>query len=204
MKPLLLGMVGIGGLGLVVSGCGHTAPLAATAPSSSTVPAAAGSPSVSPSGTSALSPSSTPSPFPSTPPPPNAGIVTELTVQVQRAVWEGTLQLNGRTREVYLLQVALRNPTSGLVPIHLNTLTVETAGSSASSYSANDVVAQGLSPGNSLFPWPVDASHPATDTRYVEPGQTVVGDMTVAVPSSAQGYQIVWSGSAIVVATFSP
>lgn len=205
MFPLLIA----GALALTITGCGKAAPsskkVATPSSRSTSTPPSPTSRSTPSSGTRTTS--STPSspsrskPTEVTPPPPPAGIYSEMTIAVKSVIAEGKTQANGQALSVFLLNIAVTNPTSGIVPLHLNDLTVEPENAAHYQYSNTDQVKTGLTAQNSLFPWPVNASSPGSVIVYVHPGETVSGDITVAVPAQSR-YQIVWGGSNRSVVTF--
>jgi hypothetical protein len=88
-----------------------------------------------------------------------------------------------------------------MVALQLNDFSVIPVGGAAT-YSWNDYATAGLTQENSLF-WPIDASAPAADPRYIQSGTRVTGSVTVQVPPASQ-YEIVWGtpNSGQVAATF--
>ena len=187
------------------AGCGQSSP-----PSSN---ASFGAPHVTPSPaptSSTTSPSasvaaSSPAPStttpPSTPAPPQAGVYSQMTVQVAHVAPEGSQNVSGQRVAVYALSLSIHNPTSAMIPLYLNDLSVEPQGA-AYRYSYNDRATAGLTSANSLFPWPVDAQAPGSVTAYVQPGGTLAGTITVEVAPAAD-YQVVWGGQSTPAATFS-
>lgn len=181
------------------AGCGQSSP-----PSSN---ASFGAPHVTPSPaptSSTTSPSASPaasSPAPaSTPAPPQAGVYSQMTVQVAQVAPEGYQNVSGQRVVVYALSLSIHNPTSAMIPLYLDDLSVEPQGASYR-YSYNDRATAGLTSANSLFPWPVDAQAPGSVTAYVQPGGTLAGTITVEVAPAAN-YQVVWGGQSTPAATF--
>lgn len=124
-----------------------------------------------------------------------------MTVQVAHVVPEGSQNVSGQRVAVYALSLSIHNPTSAMIPLYLNDLSVEPQGA-AYRYSYNDRATAGLTSANSLFPWPVDAQAPGSVTAYVQPGGTLAGTITVEVAPAAD-YQVVWGGQSTPAATFS-
>ncbi len=142
------------------------------------------------------------SPSVSTPAPPQAGVFTAMTIRVSHIATEGQQTQNGVSLNVLALTVTIANPTSAMIPLHLNDFTVEKQGAAHYAYSNNDVSAAGLTSSTSLFTLPVDATHPGSVTMYIQPGSSNTGVVTVEVPP-ASAYQVLWAGRSTPAATFS-
>lgn len=137
--------------------------------------------------------------------PPGAGSYTGLKAHVDSVVAEGTALINGHTLSVYRVRLTVTNPTSALVILALNDVTASPLGQTPS-YSWNDEVTTGLSSANSLFPYPLTPQSPQSTTVNIFPGQSVTGDVTVAVPR-ASSYAVSWweqGSSGPILATFTP
>lgn len=185
---------------------GSTSSTSSSTPPSSSTPSSS-SASSTPSSTSASVSVSSSTTTPTTvqaPSPPGAGNYMELHVAVPSVTREGTATSSGKTLNLYLVKFSVTNPTSSLIQLTLNDMTVVPSGQ-AYHYSWNDYASSGLSSSTSLFPYPLTPTHPNSTVLDVFPGQTKKGTVTVQVPPSSQ-YQVRWgdSGSSAVVATFTP
>ncbi len=193
----------------VLAGCGfHSASPAHHHPHhlrSSSSPSPSTTPSPSPSQTPSPSPSTQPtsaspshsktsapsSPSQSPPPPPGAGSYRELRIFVQNAKFEGTSTVNGQRLNVFLLTLKVENPTSGMIGLTLNDLSVR---ANNRTYSWNDFSNAGLTKTNSLFGYPPTPKDADGDVVQILPGRPLTGDMTVQVPNSSQ-YQLLFNGT---------
>lgn len=126
-------------------------------------------------------------------------------MQVVGVKADGTASTSGVSEAVYLVTITVHNPTSGVVNLYLNDFSAVKPGGPFK-YSWNDYVTSGLSSQNSLFPWPVHPSTPASNMRYVFPGNSITGAVTVEVPAGSSQYQMVWGApnSGSIAATFTP
>ncbi|WP_053958998.1 hypothetical protein [Sulfobacillus thermosulfidooxidans] len=206
-------LIGLGfslGIGLL-AGCGQQSATPSTATfgaSTAKTPSPPSSRSAAPASATPVSPKpsqasdTTTMTIPSTPIPPQAGVYSEMTIQVSHAVAEGHAMVNGQSVNVYALTVSIHNPTSAMIPLALNDFSVEPLHASAYTYSYNDVMHSPLTASSSLFPLPVDSSSPSSVVRYIQPGSNISGTITVMVPPSS-AYQIVWGDSSTPAATFS-
>ncbi|WP_197648395.1 hypothetical protein [Sulfobacillus thermosulfidooxidans] len=189
---------------MILAGCGfhsastthHTVQTHSSAvPTSSPSPSLSPSPSVAPSSlSSSSSPSSTtPSQEQSVtpPPPPGAGSYQELHIVVEHATNEGTTTINGQSLQVDLLTLKVENPTSGIIGLALNDVSV-LAGNR--SYSWNDFSLKGLNENNSLFPYPPTPKSPSADVTQILPDRPLTGDITVLVPARSS-YELVFNGT---------
>jgi hypothetical protein len=114
---------------------------------------------------------------------------------------DGTAQVSGHTDYVYLINVTLRNPTTAMILFPLADLVVGPSSITASS-SLNDFDMKGITPSNSLFPYPIVPTHPQAVVVRVASGASVSGDFTVEVPPSSQ-YDVHIAGTSGAIATFS-
>lgn len=212
----LMGIMLVAG---VLTGCGHHVKNA-NAPSphvshTGAAPSVSPSPTTTPSGTSTTTVTTTSSsvvvtsttPNPSldnsqSPPPPGAGSYSELRVTVNRVTPEG--QVAGSSSRTYLVALTVSNPTSSMITVTLNTLTVWPGGQSPQ-YSENDRATAGLTSKDSLFPYPLTPAYPNSTQMNVFPGKNQTGDVTVEVPSASH-YKVYWGqGSSLYqIATFTP
>ncbi len=180
----------------LVAGCGTLASTSTPTFSGSTT-----SHSSVPSSRAASSSHHTTPPAPDSPTPPQAGVYSEMTIQVAQVAADGPHTINGRTLNAYTLSVSIHNPTSAMIPLALNDFSVEPWASQTYFYSHNDVLRDhSMTP--SLFPVPIKSSNPSSVVRYIQPGSSVTGDITVMVPPSPR-YQVIWGGSTKAAATFS-
>lgn len=197
---LSLGLLGF------AAGCGQS-PSSASGTSfggsvHTTAPSNTSQTSPSPSQPASTTPaSSTQSVSFQTPAPPQAGVYSEMTIRVTKVTPEGQDTVNGQRLDAYTLTVSVNNPTSAMIPLSLNDFTVEPLRATTYSYSYNDVKTSWLTAGNSLFPLPLKASTPSAVIRYVEPGSSIQGQITVMVPPSSS-YQVRWGDSTHIAATF--
>ncbi|OLZ11708.1 hypothetical protein [Sulfobacillus thermosulfidooxidans] len=189
---------------MILAGCGfHSASTThhTIQAHSSTAPTASPSPSPSPSPSSVPS-SVAPSPSQSSttpsqdqsvtpPPPPGAGSYRELHIVVEHATNEGTTTINGQSLQIDLLTLKVENPTSGIIGLALNDVSV-LAGNN--SYSWNDFSSKGLSENNSLFPYPPTPKSPSADVTQILPDRPLTGDITVLVPARSS-YELVFNGT---------
>jgi hypothetical protein len=125
-----------------------------------------------------------------------------MTIKVTHISTEGHETRNGSLWNVMALTVTIANPTSAMIPLHLNDFSVEPQGAAHYQYSDNDAATAGLTPSTSLFTLPVAASYPGSVTTYVQPGSSLTGVVTVEV-APASHYQIVWASQSTAAATFS-
>lgn len=139
------------------------------------------------------------------PPPPNSGAYSNLKMQIVSVKADGTASTSGASEPVYLVTLTVENPTSGVISLYLNDFSAIRPGGPYS-YSWNDYVSTGLSSQNSLFNWPVNPSTPNSNSRYVFPGKSITGVVTVEVPAGSSQYQMVWGApnSGSVATTFTP
>ncbi len=201
-------VVSLGMLGLA-AGCGQSPTTASgtnfggsshtPAPRRSSVPSK--TPTSSSPATSGAPVSTTPSLTFHTPAPPQAGVYSEMFIHITQVTSEGSLVVNGHHMDTYSLNVTVHNPTSAMIPLSLNDFTVEPLHASQYSYSDNDVKTSSLSAQTTLFPLPINASDPSLAIRYIEPGASVHGLVTVMVPPSSS-YQVVWGDSNHAATTF--
>lgn len=135
--------------------------------------------------------------------PPAGGVAGANQVQatVNSVQADGTAHVNGQSYDVYLLNVTLRNPTTAMILFQLNDIVVGPTGSSTA-YSLNDFDLTGITEQNSLFPYPIVATHPAAVVVRVPSGASVTGDFTVET-SNAPSYSVNIVGTSGAVATFS-
>ncbi len=202
---LMSTVVGLGVLGLA-SGCGQSSSSAANTSfggsSHTATPSSSPAPSKTPTSSSRATPvSKTQSQSFPTPPPPQAGVYSEMIIRVTNVTSQGSTTINGHRLDVYSLNVSVHNPTSAMIPLNLNDFTAEPLHQGAYSYSYNDVKTSQLQANTSLFPLPVKASSPSSVVRYVKPGASVHGLVTVMLPPSSS-YQVVWSDSNHAATTF--
>ncbi len=187
----------------VLRSSSSVSPSTAPSPSPSTQPSS--SPSVTPSSSSPTTSQSKTSPSPSQtpPPPPGAGSYRELRIFVQHAQPEGTRMVNGQRLNIYLLTLKVENPTSGMIGLALDDVSVQ---ANHRLYSWNDFSLTGLTKSNSLFGYPPTPKDPDGDVTQILPGRPLTGDITVQVPSASQ-YQLVFNGTSTPTssgAAFSP
>jgi hypothetical protein len=203
-----------------IAGCGsHNTPQASgrrhhqkhhhhggtTAPSNSTSSTAPSSSTSTPPSSSSVpvqTASTPPSPVLTTGPQaggvagPNQVQATVNTVQA-----DGTVQIQGQTDYVYLLNVSLRNPTTAMILFSLNDIVVGPTGSNPA-YSLNDYDLRGITQQNSLFPYPIVPAHAGAVVVRVPSGQSVSGSFTVEVPKAAS-YTVSIVDTSGAIATFS-
>ncbi|PSR20844.1 MAG: hypothetical protein C7B45_13220 [Sulfobacillus acidophilus] len=179
-------------------------------PSASASPSPSVSPSTSTTTVAPTSTSSVPVQSPSTPAspvltsvPPAGGVASANQVQatVNTVQLDGTAAVNSQTDYVYLINVTLRNPTTAMILFPLADLVV-TPSTSAASSSLNDFDMTGITPSNSLFPYPIVPTHPQAVVVRVPSGASVSGDFTVEVAPSSQ-YDVHIAGINGAIATFS-
>ncbi len=194
-------------LGLTLAGCGHhpTTKGSSHHPHHHHQAHSSTPPSISPSSNSPASnesPSSPPSPVLTTA-PPAGGVATANQIQamVNSVAPKGTVQVNGQPYNVFLINVSLRNPTPAMILFSLNDLIVGPKGNMPQS-SLNDYDLTGITPKNSLFPYPIVPAHSGAVVVRVASGTSVSGNFTVEAPP-ASVYSVSIANGTGTIATFS-